>query len=271
MQRVLFGMLVWVLSGCESKSVWDERFKESVNLSAPPVSVALADPNAFSFAMVGDLHIGGSDTTRFRKILQTAQGEGDSFIVLLGDITDKGEAVSFAAAKSAIQDFGFNNKVIPILGNHDIFGDGWNEYQKVWGASHFSVEVGSSRFIALDTADGIIGEEQFDWLVDELARPPLARTFLLSHYMPVVPGQQTYLRLANHMEAERVMSLASQKGVKGVFGAHYHSFCRETIGGVDFVVAGGGGGRRMNPVKDYFFIQVVVSNDSVQYQLRTVD
>jgi len=271
MRRIGIFFLSVLLWGCESKSVWDERFKESLNLSKPLVSVSPADPDNFTFAMVGDLHIGGSDATRFRRILQSAQTEADSFVVLLGDIADKGESESFLAAQNAIKDFGYENKVIPILGNHDIFGNGWAEYQKIWGSSHYSVDVGNSRFIALDTADGILGEEQYNWLLDELNRSPLSRTFILTHYMPVVPGQRTYLRLANQLEAERMMNLADRKSVTGVFGGHYHSFCQEKIGGVDYVVAGGGGQRRMKPIEDYFYVQVSVSKDSVQYQLKPVE
>lgn len=262
--------ILLVLVGCNSKTGWDERFRESSQLSAPVLTITPADPQNFTFAMVGDLHIGGTDTDRFRRILQAAQAEGDSFVVLLGDIADKGEAESFLAAQAALKDYGFENKVISIVGNHDIFGDGWPAYRNVWGPSHFSADVGNSRFIALDSADGTLGVEQFDWLLEQLGRSPLSHTFILSHYMPVVPGQRTYLRLANQLEAERLMSLASKKSVTGLFGGHYHSFCKEKIAEVDYVVAGGGGGKRMKPVEDYFFIQVVVSQSSVTYQLKIV-
>jgi hypothetical protein len=40
---------------------------------------------------------------------------------------------------------------------------------------------------------------------------------------------------------------------------------------VDYVVAGGGGGRRMKPVEDYFFVQVSVSKNGIQYQLKIVE
>jgi hypothetical protein len=115
MRCIEFILFSVILLGCESKSVWDERFKESMNLSQPTLSVSLADPDVFTFAMVGDLHIGGSDATRFRAILQTAQSEGDSFVVLLGDIADKGEAESFIAAQNALKDFGFENKAKKVI------------------------------------------------------------------------------------------------------------------------------------------------------------
>jgi len=261
----------FLLGACVSRSVWDERFVQSQSLSAPPFEVALPYSRNFSFAMVGDLHVGGGNTERFRTILAKAQTAGDAFVVLLGDITDKGDSESFQAVQQALKDFNFEKKVIPLLGNHDIFSDGWLEFKRQWGASHFTLSVGNSRFIVLDTADGLIGEDQWAWLKSTLRSATEAHLFVLSHYMPVVPGQRTYLRLSNQIEAERLMKLAAQTGVRGVFGGHYHSFCQEEIAGVTYVVAGGGGGRRMDPVKNHFFVRVSVSGDQVSYGLELLD
>jgi 3',5'-cyclic AMP phosphodiesterase CpdA len=264
---LIFALLV---VACTSRTVFDERFSESGILSQPPF-MGPADPESFKFAMVGDLHVGGTDTARLERILDQAQAEGDEFIVLLGDIVDKGEEISFSAVQQVIQNKGYNQKVITLLGNHDVFEEGWKFYKNLWGASHYVVDAGNSRFIVLDTADGTLGKQQFDWLSEELSKTSAKNIFLLTHYMPVVPGQRTYLRLANQTEAERLMKLASRSGVRGMYGGHYHSYCYETIEGVDYVVAGGGGGRRMEPVKEFFFVQVSVSGREVSYNLRTVN
>ncbi|NBX92089.1 MAG: hypothetical protein EBQ85_02530 [Proteobacteria bacterium] len=264
-----FALLVIV--ACTSKSHFYERFLESSTLAAPPIHVTPADPDHFSFAMVGDTHVGANDMARFTRILQAAQAEGDEFVILLGDIVDQGDEPSVNAVVKAIADLGLSQKVIPLLGNHDIFSEGWNAYKAAWGASHYVVDIGNSRFIALDTADGVIGEDQMEWLDSQLRRTSLTHSFLLTHYMPVVPGQRTHLRLSNVNEAQRLMRMASRAGVRGLFGGHYHSYCTENIDGVDYVVAGGGGGRRMEPITDYFFIQVKVDGNQVSYQLRRVD
>lgn len=264
-------LAVFVVVACVSRSVWDERFFQSESLSPPPFEVVLPSDRNFSFVMVGDLHVGGNNTDRLRTILQKAQTAGDEFVIFLGDITDKGETASFQAIQQALIDFGFEKKVIPLLGNHDVFSEGWSEYKKTWGASHYSLSVGNSRFIVLDTADGLIGEDQWEWLKTTLNLAPQTHTFILTHYMPLVPGQRTYLRLSNQTEAERLMKLASQKGVSGVFGGHYHSFCQEKIAGVEYVVAGGGGGRRMEPIKNHFFVRVTVNGNEVSYQLELLD
>ncbi len=264
-------VVLLALAACVSRSVWDERFLQSQTLSAPPLEVVLPSDRNFSFVMVGDLHVGGSHTDRFRNILQKAQAAGDDFVVLLGDLTDKGEAESFLAIREALADFSFEKRVIPLLGNHDVFSEGWNEYKKTWGASHYSLTLGNSRFIVLDTADGLIGKEQWEWIQNTLESVKETHTFILTHYMPLVPGQRTYLRLSNQTEAERLMKLASQKQVRGVFGGHYHSYCQEKIAGVDYVVAGGGGGRRMEPIQSHFFVRVTINGSEVSYQLELLD
>lgn len=271
MSKTTFTLLTFFLIGCVSRTVSDERFRDSQAIAGPTLNVSLADSNQFSFAIVGDLHVANQDTSRFQRILTAAQAEADSFIVLLGDIVDKGERADIVAVRSAIVNAGYADKYLPVIGNHDIFSDGWGYYKELNGGSHYSVTIGNSRFIALDTADGTVGKEQYDWLRNELKHSGSTNTFLLSHYLPVIPGQRTYLKLANEDEAVRMMRLATNFGVRAWLGAHYHSYITEQIEGVDYVVAGGGGGRRMEPVKDFFFVQVLVNGSSVSYRLRTVE
>lgn len=259
------------LWGCTAKSGTDQRFDDSQKLAAPTVSVSLSDPNSFSFAMVGDLHVSNQDASRLSRILTAAQGEGDSFIVLLGDLADQGSSQDFSAINAALTTAGWSNKFLPVVGNHDVFNDGWTNYKGLFGASHYSVTIGNSRFIVLDTGDGNVGKEQGDWLTNQLQQGGTTHTFLISHYLPVVPGERTYLRLSDEREAVHLMKEATNHHVHGWFGGHYHSYCNANIDGIDYVVAGGGGGRRMEPVTDFFFVQVTVSGSTVTYTLHTVN
>ena len=102
-----------------------------------------AGPQAFSFAVVTDVHIGRGydsysgqedDTTgRARvavaKINQLAQTENLAFAFIAGDLTDSAEETEFAKANEILR----NLEVpwFPLLGNHDIWlhtpGDGRSE------------------------------------------------------------------------------------------------------------------------------------------------
>ncbi len=266
-----FGVLFALFFGCVSRSNPSERFSQSAVLSSPSLSVTLADPKNFTFAFVGDLHINGQNTDRLRRILAAAAAEGDAFLVLLGDIADEGKKEDFDAVQTALSDLGFAGKTLYVIGNHDIFGEGWTQYRNLLGPTHYSVTVGNSRFLALDTADASVNEAESDWLTQELAKGGSENTFLLSHYAPVVPGVRTYLRLANEEEAARLMKLATLNGVTGWLSGHYHSFVSEKMDGVAYTIAGGGGGRRMEPVVAFFFAQATVSGTEVSYRYQIVE
>jgi len=263
-----FGLVLLVC--CVSQTFHDQRFSESEVLSGPTITVTPADPNQFSFAVVGDLHI-GSDTSRFRSILQAAQAEGDQFIVCLGDMVDQGELAEYQAYQQAITDLGWQGKVLSLIGNHEIFENGWTHYKSELGPSHYQVTIGNSSFIALDTADGSVGTSQTDWLKAQLAKARPTHTFLLTHYLPTVPGIRTYLRLSDDFEALSLMKIARDAGVSAWMGGHYHSYALGEVEGVKYLLAGGGGGRRMQPITEYFFVQATVSGSSVSFNRRTVE
>lgn len=263
------------LTCCISQSVHDERFRDSSLLSGPTNSVTVGDPTKFTFAAVGDLHIAVRDTTRFRRILQAAQAAGDAFIVLLGDLVDKGNEQDFNALMDAINEEGFTGRAFPVLGNHDIFENGWAHYKTILGASHYTFEIGNSRFIVLDTGDGAVGEDQKEWFESELNKPRPTNTFVLSHYLPTLPGIEHYLKIADDVEALRLMRLAKQGGVRAWFGAHYHAYLNGVVENVRYICAGGAGGRRManaqNVIDGYFYVQVSVDGANVSYLKKDVE
>jgi hypothetical protein len=266
---LLFCLAVLDLScGTRSPGLFERNQRSSLFSNA--IEVAVPSPDSFSFAAVGDLHIAGSDTARLERILSSVTAEGDSFILLLGDIVDKGDEQSVRDFREAIRRGGFETRAFAALGNHDIFDNGWEYFEKYNGPGRYTIHAGNSRIIVLDTADGAVGEEQNKWLNDELGLGSFRHTFLASHYLPIVPNIRTYLKLSNDREALRLMTLASKSSVRAWLGAHYHSFVRGRISGVDYIVAGGGGGRRMPPVLDYFFVQVRIDNDLVSYEMRPV-
>jgi hypothetical protein len=259
------------LPRCVSRTDTEKRFAESESLPAPALTTAVADPNRYSFAVVGDLHIAGGDTARLTRILTAATAEGDAFAIFLGDIVDRGVRTDQEAFRAAITAAGWDGRVFTVAGNHDVFYDGWESYRALNGPSHYVFDAGNARFVVLDTADGTVGETQRAWLTGELGKARPAHVFLLSHYLPVVPGLRTYLKLADVREAEDLMKLAVSHRVSGWLGAHYHSYVLGSADGVQYLVAGGGGGRRMDPVKEFFYARVSIDGSTVSYEKKTVD
>jgi hypothetical protein len=271
--RAFRALVLFLVLGCVSRSLPEGRFIESRSLTLGSVlnAVSLADPDKFSFVAVGDLHILGGDTSRLERILDGASAAGDSFIVLLGDNVDQGDTNDVTALWDTVAAKGWAGKVAPVIGNHDVFYDGWDAWRNANGPSHYTFSAGNSRFVVLDTADGTLGESHLSWFEEKLREPRPTNLFVLSHYAPVVPGVRTYLRLSDETEALRVRALAKRYGVSSWLAAHYHSFVEGTVDGVRYVVAGGGGGRRMPPVLTYFYVRVKVDGASVTTEMLPVE
>jgi hypothetical protein len=265
-------LLALFMLSCVSRTTPESRMRQSLSQATTSnFSIAGGNSAPFSFAMVGDLHIGSGDTARLTRILNAAAAEGDQFILFLGDIVDSGEDSDVLAFQNAVAAAGFSGKAFSVAGNHDIFFNGWETYLNRTGSSTYSFTAGNSKFIALDTADGTVGAPQTAWLREQLSGALPTHTFIFSHYSPVVPGIQTWLKLANETESLNLMTLCRDRGVRAWFGAHYHSYLNQTIGGVTYITAGGGGGRRMDPYREFFFVQASVNGDNVTYEVRRVD
>lgn len=264
---VFIGSLAW-LHSCGTRSYLSDRLKQGAVFSSADFTVP--DPNHFSFAIVGDLHIGDRNTSRLDRILSDAKAEGDEFVILLGDTVDRGEEADFIAVNNSIVRGGFQGRFFPVVGNHDVFENGWEYFSQHFGSSRYSFVVGNSKFIVLDTADATVGEGQVEWLKTEMNSNTSQNVFLASHYLPMIPDIRTYLKLSNDREALRLMAWSDDAGVRAWLGAHYHSYVIGKIGSVDYVVAGGGGGRRMEPVLNFFFVQVTVDGTNVTYTRRDV-
>jgi len=58
--------------------------------------------------------------------------------------------------------------VFKVIGNHDIFWSGWDQFKKHFGPSVYTFTSENARFIVLDTGNATLGKEQFDWLEEVL-------------------------------------------------------------------------------------------------------
>jgi hypothetical protein len=268
---LVFSLVPFIVLSCVSTTTTSQRFADSAGAAAPVTNIDVTDPQNFSFAMVGDLHIGNQGVQRLNEIITAAQAENDAFIVFLGDLVQDGNAADVTAFRTAMANSVYAQKFAPVIGNHDIFNDGWKYYLQSNGASHYTFTAGNSEFIVMDTGDGTLGNDQLAWLQGVLGQNLPSNTFMLSHYGPQVPQIQTYLKLADLDEATKILKLAVTNGVRGWYAAHYHSYVTGTINGVDLVIAGGGGGQRMPPYAGFFYVQVTVQGTKVSYQPHSIN
>ncbi len=149
----------------------NERVKQSLewNKSHNSRDVVI-NASDYSLLIAGDSQVGGIanlDTLIARSNKPSVTG-----LVIVGDITTglKEDYKIFdkeLAEKNSIPAF-------LILGNHDLFFNGWDTYYSYFGSSTYDFTVktnnASDLYICLDSGNGTIGSRQLEWLKDELEK-----------------------------------------------------------------------------------------------------
>ena len=221
----------------------EERAVASIPLWGPQIP-QVGTNGKYSFIVLTDSHFGSNKGRNEEAFLQTfkalLQSSDESlrprFIVNLGDTLDGGhsnEADMFnltaarwiAAGNEAlgISDY----KVYSILGNHDLYNNGW----EIWktrifpftSCYRFTLNAGGNfpfDFFFLDTGNGTLGGPQIEDLERNLQaswRPKI----ILMHY-PVYAGGLFYFAIDDTEERARLISAFAKNNVKYVFEGHMH-------------------------------------------------
>lgn len=165
-----------------------------------------APPRAVLIAQMTDIHVGFApdekpeelNLTRFRATLaRLIEGPNrPDMLVLSGDITDHGDAESFAKTAELLEACPF--PIVPMVGNHDSREGLLGAFPQVvpaeGGFLHYVVEAPLGlRIICLDTLEdgrhgGAFCEARAQWLAARLAEDPETPTLIFMHHPPVVAG-----------------------------------------------------------------------------------
>lgn len=154
-------------------------------------------------------------------------------------------------------------RVYPTIGNHELvpsepqgLANYFEEFPWLQGRRYYSVKLGCVYLISLDSnaahKDTAFdeGSPQLEWLKDQLAHIPAEINFVvvLTH-MPLVNDVQsevvaglpesTEVRLRRYLEKQSAQSHAKFIVVSG----HVHNYERFELGGVSYIISGGGGAK----------------------------
>lgn len=179
-RRASLLLAVVLLAGCQTidfkglvaptGDVVDSRFEQSMQLNAGMPKTTIEAAESYLFYVSADPHI---DATfgNLREFATRLRNDSQArFGVVLGDCTDRRnvlanyvEAIAYVEGEQV-----FDYPIFSVIGNHDLFFSGWDEFCKMLGASvyWFDVECGGGRdlFLVLDSASGTMGRLQIDWL-----------------------------------------------------------------------------------------------------------
>lgn len=192
------------------------------------------------------------------------------FAVIAGDITFRGSAWDYKIFNKVRALIKF--PVICAAGNHDDDEGGDRLFKKYVGEREVAFADRNSYFIVMDNIVGDISEEQFLWLETELNKAATYKhRFIVLHKSPVAPYQQSWYRPELSPWSYRFMKLCEKYKVDIVFAGHEHMFNEQNLGGVKYVVSGGGGMITQIPGPEGGFLHylvVKVYGDYVSYEVR---
>lgn len=234
---LVFGTFLYVACTNIQLGQTSKRFYDNMSGGIPGFNnISPSNPNSFSFSALGDTHIGSPGGDRMIQALTMSKNDGDSFAVVAGDISNTGLESELTAYKAQIAQTAFT--VFPAIGNHDIYFGGWNQYRSIIGRSIYSIDAGVAHIIFLDTANGLFGEEQLNWLRDDLTATTKAVKIVVMHF-PIFIGEFSSLyKISSDEEATIFKSIMNEFRVNLVISGHYHGFGDKDIGGTKYVVTG---------------------------------
>lgn len=202
---------------------------------------ASSSNRAVLIAQMTDIHVGFApdekpeelNLVRFRATLQRLLDGPNrpDMLVLSGDITDHGDAESFAKTAELLEACPF--PILPLVGNHDSRAGLLGAFPQVTPAEggflHYVVEAPLGlRIICLDTLEdgrhgGAFCETRARWLAARLAEAPDAPTLIFMHHPPVVAGIDWMDPAQGEPWIVRLRSvLEGQRQVQAIHCGHLH-------------------------------------------------
>ena len=247
---------------CAPEVVYDGRSSVSWSQRAPlqlRLSGALAPggtatvtlrprplPDPYTFVFGGDVK---EQLGLYAQLLDEVDQRADpAFMLAVGDYTNDSlcsEVDAFVAGTGGV---GF--PVYYVKGNHEVHCQGDVHYRRHFGIERYHFVVGDLLFVVVDanewTLDGFrIGQEQLSWLDGVLAAEGEGRRTLVAlHASPHphhAPGLPDYPGNLHAEDADRLLSIAADRGVDYVLSGHTHLYARLLADGTVFLTSGGGG------------------------------
>jgi len=233
---------------------------------AHPVVINAKLHKSFRFVAYGDtrftdpLNTNAADPDVRRRLVEAIADAHPDFITFGGDIAYNGDNPN--DWKVYDEETSIWRKlripVYPALGNHDLHGDlkaslgnYFARFPRLEGNRFYSVRVGRSVMLTLDSALDETSGPQGEWLENQLRHVPAKAdfVFIVLHHPPYTSSSDEKTFGGGHSARTPEQKLATlledaQTRLRArivVFSGHVHNYERHEHGGVTYFVTGGGG------------------------------
>jgi outer membrane protein assembly factor BamB len=184
----------------------------------------LLGAQAVRFAVISDTHVGADGAADgLRAVVEAVKAQpGLRFVVLDGDLTEKGRDDEFAEFKSIVAGLTVPAHALP--GNHDLhwMGFGGEGFRTSLGESRFAFQEGGAAFIGMSAGDlGHFAPADLAWLEETVRKlPPERDLFFFVHYPP--SSIDNWVRARNILVPHRIC----------VISGHVHADSLEETAGI---------------------------------------
>ncbi len=235
----------------------DDNFSNSIS---DTTNLDPTGSNQFSFAVMGDVHVGSQRGDILDQAVQMSKNAGDSFIVFTGDLTNNGESGEFAEFKEIL-----NTHSMPFrtaIGNHDIMFNGWKHFKEKLGKSIFTFSADNTQFFILDSGNASLGKKQYEWVEEQLQYSTATHKIVISHYPPWIGKFSNIFKMDSEEEAAYFKNLMHKYQVSYMFSGHFHGYEKTKLGFTNYIVTGGVN-RKLDPNEDSHFVRVTINNNQI--------
>lgn len=167
-------------------------------------------------------------------------------VAFTGDLADRAEPAAYARLRELVDpvvaDLGA--QVVWTMGNHDerapyaaaLFDSPLD------GTQDRAYDVRGLRVLALDTSvpgyhHGDLGDDQLDWLADQLAVPTEHGTVLALHHPPIPVPMLRAAEIIELQDQQRLARVVRGSDVRVIVGGHFHYTSWSTFAGIPVSVA----------------------------------
>jgi 3',5'-cyclic AMP phosphodiesterase CpdA len=203
-------------------------------MSSPVTFVHLTDLH-ISDSALNDTHLHSDTSANLTAILQELKRlePTPAFIVASGDLTNHGDAASYARLKTLIEETGIAAPLLVGLGNHDS-RDGF--YRGFLGQDNPETKpydhdavIAGVHIIVLDSSvpnwiGGGFEEGQLEWLEGRLDQHPDLPKLIVSHHPPALEEDDLTMEWESLTCADtlRLRDLLKGRNILGILSGHIH-------------------------------------------------
>lgn len=234
--------------------------------AANHVELELRVGNAYRFVAFGDTRFHDPADTEpanpavRQALIEAIDKEKPAFISIGGDIVyagDNSKDWDVWDTETAVwkQD---RIPIYPVIGNHDLKGNEakalanyFARFPELKESRFYSVKLGKSVMLVLDSALDELGGAQGNWLKEQFSRvsEDTDFVFMIFHHPPYTSSSDEKLYGGGHSARATEQGLGKwledrQKDMRAqiiVFNGHVHNYERHEHNGITYFVTGGGG------------------------------